>query len=138
MVQMSHKLAAVLNEKIDTGKAMNALAHLSLGLGASLGKDAVELIDYQDADGNAHPYISKMPFIILKANSNQIRQLRQMAIQHGVSFCDFNDTMTIGSWEEQQKRSLETREGDLVYFGMVLFGPWETVTKLTRKFSLWK
>jgi hypothetical protein len=30
------KLVAVLNEKIEYGKAMNALAHMALGLGGSM------------------------------------------------------------------------------------------------------
>jgi hypothetical protein len=46
--------------------------------------------------------------------------------------------MTVGTWEEQIKRTAETKEEALEYFGIVLFGPWDKVTEMTRKFSLWK
>ena len=38
MAEFSNKLIAVLNEKIDAGIAMNALAHMVVGLGASVEK----------------------------------------------------------------------------------------------------
>lgn len=79
-----------------------------------------------------------MPFIILKANSNKIRGLRLAACEAGVDFVDFTDTMTIGTYIEQIERTKQTKEEMLVYYGIVLFGPWDKVTELTRKFSLWK
>ena len=45
------KLVTVLNEKIETGKGLNALAHLALGLGASVSvKEDLRLQDYVAAD----------------------------------------------------------------------------------------
>lgn len=76
--------------------------------------------------------------MILKANSNKIRALRQAAIQAGIKFVDFTDTMTIGSYEEQLERTKQKKEADLIYYGIVLFGSWDEVSELTRKFSLWK
>lgn len=60
-----NKLVAVLNKSIDTGKVMNALAHMCVGLGSAIGKEALRLTNYKDADGNSHPFISEIPFIIL-------------------------------------------------------------------------
>ncbi|HXF29553.1 MAG TPA: DUF2000 domain-containing protein [Chlamydiales bacterium] len=133
-----HKLVAVMNEKIEMGKLMNALAHMCIGFGAYVGREKLRLTDYQDADGNSHPHISEIPFMILEANSNKIRTLRQQAIQEGIDFVDFTHTMTEGGFAEQLKRSKETKEGDLIYSGIVLFGDWDKVTQLTRKFSLLK
>jgi hypothetical protein len=56
---------------------MNGLAHMCIGFGATIGRERLALIDYVDADSDIHPSISKMPFIVLKANSNKIRQLRK-------------------------------------------------------------
>lgn len=137
-MQFAHKLVAVLNEKIEPGVVMNALAHMSLGLGAEVGKEALRLMDYQDADGGAHPNISEMPFMILKANSNKIRGLRQAALEKGIRFADFTQTMTVGTYLEQIEKTQQTKEADLIYYGIVLFGEWELVSELTRKFSLWK
>lgn len=46
--------------------------------------------------------------------------------------------MTIGTYLEQIERTKQTKEEELVYFGIVLFGDWDKVSELTRKFSLWK
>jgi hypothetical protein len=73
---------------------------------------------------------------ILKANSNKIRALRQAALLDGIKFIDFTDTMTIGSYVEQLERTKQTKEADLIYYGIVLFGNWDKVSELTRKFSL--
>jgi uncharacterized protein DUF2000 len=136
--QFENKLVAVLNEKIEPGVVMNALAHMSIGLGSTIGEAPLRLTHYFDADGGSHPSISEMPFMILKANSNKIRGLRQAAKEGGIRFADFTDTMTVGTYLEQIEKTKQTKEADLVYYGIVLFGDWEKVSELTRKFSLWK
>ncbi|MBI2652461.1 DUF2000 domain-containing protein [Candidatus Woesearchaeota archaeon] len=139
MALFPKKLVAVVNEKIEIGKAMNALAHMTLGLGANIeNKDELRFTNYKDKDGGNHDKISEMPFMILKANSNQIRTLRKAALANNMNFVDFNNTMTEGTYEDQIKRANETKEELLEYYGIILFGDWELVSDLTRKFSLWK
>lgn len=133
-----NKLVAVLNKAIEPGKVMNALAHMCIGLGAVIGRDELRLTDYQDADAGLHPNISELPFIILSENSNKIRKLRHEAIVNQITFNDFTDTMTIGTYHEQIARTLTVKDEELVYFGIVLFGDWNKVTELTRKCSLWR
>lgn len=133
-----NKLVAVMNEKIEPGVIMNALAHMCIGFGSEIGKEPLRLTNYIDADEGSHPSISEMPFMILKANSNKIRALRQAALQAGIKCVDFTDTMTIGTYLEQIERTKQTKEADLIYYGIVLFGSWDKVSELTRKFSLWK
>lgn len=132
------KLVAVLNKSIEPGKVMNALAHMCIGLGSVIGQEALRLTDYQDADGGSHRFISEIPFIILAENSNKIRKLRHEAIANNIIFNDFTDTMTIGTYQEQIERTVQVKEENLIYFGIVLFGNWDKVTALTRKFSLWR
>ncbi|MDP2717236.1 MAG: DUF2000 domain-containing protein [Candidatus Micrarchaeota archaeon] len=134
-----NKLAAVLNEKIPLGRAMNALAHMALGLGHVVpNPERLELIDYPDADGKSHKLVSKIPFIVLKANGTQLRKLREAALEKGIAAVDFPDTLIQDSWQEQLARTAQKNESELTYFGVCLFGPWEEVTELTRKFSLWR
>lgn len=137
-ITFDNKLVAVMNEKIEPGIIMNALAHMCIGFGSEIGKDPLRLTNYVDADSGSHPSISEMPFMILKANSNKIRGLRQAALQEGIKFVDFTDTMTIGTYIEQIERTKQTKDEELVYYGIVLFGNWGKVSDLTRKFSLWK
>ena len=133
-----NKLVAVMNEKIEPGVIMNALAHMCIGFGSDIGKEPLRLTNYIDADEGSHPSISEMPFMILKANSNKIRTLRQAAIEAGIKCVDFTNTMTIGTYLEQIERTKQTKEADLIYYGIVLLGNWDKVSELTRKFSLWK
>ncbi len=133
------KLAAVLNEKIEAGRALNALAHMAVGLGGSVqNREELRLQDYIDADGGKHPQISDLPFIVLRGGSGQIRNLRKAAIDAGVHFTDFTNTMTEGTYVEQHERTRLLKEEGLEYYGICLFGDFETVSKLTKKFSLWK
>ena len=92
---------------------MNALAHMCIGFGAEIGIEALRLTNYVDADGNHHPSISEMPFMILKANSNKIRGLKVLAKEAGIQCVDFTDTMTIGTYLEQLERTQRTKEADL-------------------------
>jgi hypothetical protein len=138
MEKFNNKLVAVLNKSVEPGKVMNALAHMCIGLGAAIGKDELRLTNYQDADGGSHPYISEIPFIILTENSNKIRKLRLEAIEQNIQFNDFTDTMTVGTYQEQIERTKLVTDEKLIYYGIVLFGDWDKVTELTRKYSLWK
>lgn len=136
--KFNNKLVAVLNKKIEPGKLMNALAHMCIGLGAMIGKEALRLTNYQDADGGLHPYISEMPFMILAENSNKIKKLRQAALEQQFLFNDFTDTMTVGTYQEQILRTAQVKDENLVYYGIVLFGDWDKISELTRKFSLFR
>lgn len=127
-----------MNEKIESGVIMNALAHMCIGFGSEIGKEPLRLTNYVDADNGQHPYISEMPFMILKTNSNKIKSLRKLAMEAKIQFVDFTHTMTVGTYIEQIELTKNTKEEDLIYYGIVLFGDWEKVTELTRKFSLWK
>ncbi|TAL59756.1 MAG: DUF2000 domain-containing protein [Legionella sp.] len=133
-----NKLVAVLNKSIEPGKLMNALAHMCIGLGAEIGKSDLRLSDYRDADGGSHPFISEIPFIILSENSNKIRKLRTEAINGGILYNDFTETMTVGTYQDQIDRTAQVKNEDLLYYGIVLFGDWQKVSELTRKFSLWR
>lgn len=138
MTEFNKRMVAVLNEKIEMGKALNALAHMCIGLGSSIGEDSFHLMSYIDADQGIHPNISKMPLVVLKANSNKIAKVRDQAISNSTVFTDFIDTMTVGTWADQEKKTAMTRSESLVYYGIMLFGDNDLVTEMTRKFSLWK
>lgn len=135
-----YKFVAVLNKKVELPQLLNALGHMAVGL-TSLSSNVADMrfLCYQDADGGTHPAISHYPFIVLVANnSNQIRSLRQAAIEAGILYNDFADSMLGASSEDQLRQTAERSEQDLDYFGICLFGPSETLTPMTRKFSLFK
>lgn len=133
-----NKLIAVLNKELESGVALNAVAHMTIGLGADVGKTLLRLDQYVDKNQNIYPDISQIPFIILRAKSNEIRKTvmsaREKAIKHSV----FLNTMTGGGYLEQLERTQQANEEELIYYGCVLFGSWDVVSEMTRKFSLWR
>lgn len=134
-----NKLVAVVNKQIDTGVALNALAHMCLGFGAHMGPSELHLMDYENADGFVYPNISKMPFIILREkNSNKIAGLLSKAKEAGIHYSVFTNTMTEGTWEDQKARTRATKSDEIVYYGIVLYGPTEIVEEMTKKLSLWR
>ena len=46
--------------------------------------------------------------------------------------------MTQDTFVEQMARTQATREEDLDYWGLCVFGPRQDVDRITRKFSLWR
>ena len=139
MEKYTKKLVAVLNEKVEIGTLMNALAHMSVGLGASIeDKDGLRLVDYTDGDGKSHTNLSELPFIILRGSSNKMKALREELIAKKVQFVDFPDFVgSMGTFDNPLK-SRKFKEPDIKYYGITMYGDWDVVSELTRKFSLWK
>ena len=136
--EKSKRFVAILNKKAEPGRLMNALGHMTAGLSALASEhDDLCFLRYEDQDGGAHPGISHYPFIVLKAdNANQIRQVRKAAQESGIPFTDFTSTMTVGSSREQRDATQQTKEEDLEYYGICLFGNTADLAPLTKKFSL--
>ncbi|QMV16711.1 hypothetical protein Vspart_04116 [Vibrio spartinae] len=134
------RLVAVLNKKVDIGRLLNALGHMTSGLIAQIKDvDSLCFLEYKDMDGGVHPSISHYPFIVLRAdNSNKIRKVRNELIQRQIPFTDFIHTMIIGTSEEQLKATSETEDHDLEYFGICMFGNTSEIKDLTKTFSLFK
>ncbi len=137
-MELTHKLVAIINKDLPIGVAMNALAHMTLGLGATLEKDMLHLDNYTDKDGNVYPNISRMPFIILRGKSGEIKKavkaIKELNLSHGI----FINTMTGGTYKEQLVNTAQTPEEQLTFYGVVLFGPIQVVNSVTKKFSLWR
>lgn len=134
-----NKLVAIVNKQIEAGVLMNAVAHMCLGFGAHMGHESLHLMDYKNAEGFIYPNISKMPFIILREkNSNKIGSLLLKAKEANLQYSVFTNTMTVGTWEDQEAKTVATKQEDIIYYGLVLFGPHQIVSELTRKLSLYK
>ena len=136
----SKRFVAVLNKKVEIGRVMNALGHITAGLVGGFGNaDEMCFLQYQDKNGSVHPNISHFPFIILKAdNSNKIRAVRNECITRKIQFSDFTTTMTIGTSQEQLNATSLVAEEDLEYYGIVMFGSTDELRQFTGKFSLYQ
>ena len=132
------RFVAILNKKIEPGKLMNALGHMTAGLAGGYGKGKeMCFLEYKDKNNGIHPYISHFPFIVLSAdNSNQIRTVRSEAISRNIIFTDFTSTMTIGTSLEQVNNTAAIEEVNLEYYGICMFGQTDILREITKKFSL--
>ena len=133
-----NKLVAIVNKEIEPGVAMNAIAHMTIGLGSQLTDELLRLNDYQDKEGNIYPNISQIPFIILRGKSNEIRKTVHSAKEQKIKLGVFTHTMTGGTYQEQLDNTSQTSEEQLIYYGAVFFGPWDQVSQITKKFSLYR
>ena len=114
------------------GGSLGALLK-ELHLAGEPGKKAGKLLQlYRPAD------VASRRLLVASTGDAGPREMRQAAQAAGIPFVDFTNTMPIGTYIEQVERTKETKEADLIYCGIVLFGDWEKVSELTRKFSLWK
>jgi len=136
----SKRFVIVLNSKIEIGKLMNAVGHITAGLVANeVSKEEACFLDYSDKSGHLHAKLSHYPFIMLKAdNSNQLNTLRKQLKEKGINFFDFTDTMTIGTSKDQIEATAGKNEEELEYYGVCLFAETEEIRELTKKFSLFK
>lgn len=135
----TRQFVCVINKKIPTGRALNALGHMTAGL-IALHEDLEPLRfqTYVDKDGGEHSSISDNPFIVLKAdNGNKIRTLRNALIEKDIKFTDFTDTMIEGTYADQHKRTAVTPEAELDYWGICFFMNSTESRELTKKFSLY-
>lgn len=79
-----------------------------------------------------------MPYIILRGKSGEIRKALIAAKEANITQIAFTETMTGGTFEEQLQRTKEITEDNQVFYGIALYGPWDSVSQITRKFSLYK
>ncbi len=136
-----YKFVAVINEKIETGKALNAIAHMGLGLvniADEETKEKMSFIDFPDKDDEAHKSISGLSLIVLKGRNGEIKKVRNQFKEENIMFVDFIETMTGNTFAEQLVKTKELGQEEHNYFGILAFGEIDKINPITKKLSLWR
>lgn len=137
--KLEKKLVVVLNDKIETGRAMNAIAHMALGLSSQIiNKNDLRLQDYISKDNEKYPSISDMPFIVLKTNKTKLRKFRDEVKLKDICHTSFIDTMIGENYISQHKNTNEKTIDEIEFFGVCCFGNVDELNEMTKKFSLYK
>ena len=136
-----YKMVAVLNKTLEPGTAMNAVAHMGVGLAASASEELREkmsFIDFPDQNEIVHSSISALSLIVLRGTSNEIRKIRDKVRESNLHFVDFIETMTGDTYKEQLEKTRAVAYSDLNFYGIMIFGEKEVIDPITKRQSLWK
>lgn len=135
----SHKFVIVLNRTHAPETLLNACAHISLGLGASL-PDKVAGLPYPAPMLGITSTISAYPVIVLEAKSStQLINLLARIRETPKLVCNLFATSMLGSSAADQiarTEKLTTDTANLIAVGV--FGTRAAVGAATKKFSLYK
>lgn len=130
------KCVMVLDEDLPRGLAINAAGVLALTLGRKV--DSIVGPDVTDGSGNEHVGITTMPIPILRAQADQVRQIRlQCAESNGLLVVDFTDAaQTTTTYDDYTQKIAGVPTEELEYLGVALYGPKKQVNKLTGSLPL--
>jgi hypothetical protein len=136
-----YKFVAIINKNIEPGQALNAVAHMGLGLANltdAATREKMSFMDFPDGDGFSHQSISGLSLIVLKGKNGEIKKVRQQFVKEGILFVDFTETMTGETYAEQLEKTKELGQDEHNYFGILAFGEIEKINPITKRLSLWR
>lgn len=130
------KIALVLRDDLPPGQAANAAVVLGLALGGRT-PDSVAP-DSTDASGTTHAGLNPIPVPTLVAPADQLGDLIAVASTHDdITVVGFNEVARHARTYPDYEQALgQTATSDIAYVGVIVHGPRNLITKLTRRLAL--
>lgn len=132
-----YKFVVILNKELESGVAINAAAHMALGLVAKAKENQRKemfFLDFKDVDGVSHYPISGLSLIVLRGKNNELKKFIASAREQNLLFVDFLQTMTGQTYKEQLEKTSQVMHESAVYYGITAFGLKEILDPLTKRF----
>jgi hypothetical protein len=127
------RCVVVVDEGLAPGKAANAAAVMAMTLGTKVPQEIGE--DFADAAGGVHAGLFRQGLPILKARSEQLRDLRAKAVAAEVGVIGFPVNGQQTTDYEDFRAMIATLEAP-DYLGLALYGDAKTIRRLTGSFGL--
>ncbi len=127
---------------IDEGLPLGLIANCSSVLSLSLGNKVEGLIGYdlEDIENRVHVGITTMPIPILKSNSTELKNIREILFAEKYKDClvvDFtNVAQTTKNYEDYSNAISLTPLDKLEYLGIAIYGSKKLVNKLVGSIGL--
>ena len=132
------KLVMVVNKDLPLGLIANTTAVL----GITVGRLFEEVVgpDIYDADGNLHLGITSRVIPILAGTGEQIRTIRDRAVEDGnedIQVIDFSEiAQKCKSYNDYREHLSNMKYEDIYYLGICMYGPVKKINKLTGSMPL--
>jgi hypothetical protein len=132
------KVVIVIDGELPVGLAMNTVAALALTVGRTI--DGILGEDVNDADGFAHPGITKVPVPILKSDARQLSDIVIKAAELTAVFVvDFTKTAQMSrTYDEYGGKMSSIGTADLQYIGIAISGSKRDVNKIAGSLPLYR
>lgn len=130
------KCAMVIDQELPQGLAVNAASVLALTLGRRI--DSILGPDITDGSGATHVGITTLPIPILRATSDEVRQIRLTASDlDSLLVVDFTNAAQSTTTYEAYTEKIGCVETErLEYLGVALYGSKKHINKLTGSLPL--
>lgn len=129
------RLAVVLIRGLDVGQATNAAALLAGGLRCAAFREPVS-----DADGVPHVAVcSNVPVLVARSKGQLLRVLTE-ALNEGLAAVALSGEATgfSNDFDSYKAAVVSSATGDLGLVGVAIYGPHDTVRRLTRSQSVYR
>ena len=127
-------------KKIPEWSKLNAAAHLTASLAAREGRSLLHMESSSSADGERIPMNIQHAIVMKQAEkSGQLLELKRAAESAELEVTCFTEAMrdTSDDAKVDKEQSAKNAE-DIMFLGVLVFGPRKQVEKLTKEFPMWK
>lgn len=131
------KIVAIVSNDLSTGMASNALGHLAFSAGHYADETWMGRKVHVDASGQGHTAISRYPFIVLGANTKQIKEIIKQAKEiPSILVVDYPQEMFDTGHDYELNKAI-SKAKEMTYHAVLLSGKTKAVDKLTKGLKLY-